>query len=172
MAVARWFWAALLLGAASLVACGARSGLEVWGGPSGAGGEPPAWTVDAFRQTAITKVDLLLTLDNSISMADKQALLAEAVPLLVQRLITAGSAVDPVSGSSGGTGGGLVESNRLVTSRRDGSVPRVSALSAVPWSMTTRSAPAGSGSVSQHRAPAGSGSGRSSTAWVMPGRSR
>lgn len=96
MAVARWVWAALLLGA-FLAACGARSGLEVWGGAPGAGGQPPAWTVEAFRQTAITKVDLLLTLDNSISMADKQALLAEAVPLLVQRLITAGSAVDPVS---------------------------------------------------------------------------
>ena len=97
MAGARWVWAALLLGAVSFVACGARSGLEVWGEAPGAGGTPPAWTVDAFRQTAITKVDLLLTLDNSISMADKQALLAEAVPLLVQRLITAGSAVDPVS---------------------------------------------------------------------------
>lgn len=99
MVIARWVRVALLalLVGAVLAACGARSGLEVWGGPSGAGGEPPAWTVDAFRQTAITKVDLLLTLDNSISMADKQALLAEAVPLLVQRLITAGSAVDPVS---------------------------------------------------------------------------
>jgi hypothetical protein len=96
MTVARWVWAALLLGV-FLVACGARSGLEVWGGAAGAGGEAPAWTVEAFRQTAITKVDLLLTLDNSISMADKQELLAEAVPLLVQRLITAGSAVDPVS---------------------------------------------------------------------------
>lgn len=96
MAVARWVWAALLLGT-FLAACGARSGLEVWGGAPGAGGERPAWTVDAFRQTAISKVDLLLTLDNSISMADKQVLLADAVPLLVQRLITAGSAVDPVS---------------------------------------------------------------------------
>ena len=95
MGVARWLWAALLLGAVSFVACGARSGLEVWGGSTGGAG--PAWDVEAFRQTAITKVDLLLTLDNSISMADKQALLAEAVPLLVQRLITAGSQLEPVS---------------------------------------------------------------------------
>ena len=97
MVIARWLWSALLLGALSFAACGARSGLEVGGFTAGAGGEASGWVVKAFRQSAITKVDLLLTLDNSISMADKQLLLAEAVPLLVQRLITAGSAIDPVS---------------------------------------------------------------------------
>jgi hypothetical protein len=118
MVMARWLSSALLLGALAFAACGARSGLETGGFTGGgAGNEASGWVVDAIRQSAITKVDLLLTLDNSISMADKQALLAEAVPLLVQRLITAGSAVDPVSdvhvgvitsslGSHGANGGG------------------------------------------------------------------
>jgi hypothetical protein len=97
MVIARWLSSAVSLGTMAFAACGARSGLETGGFTRGAGGEASGWEVDAFRQSAITKVDLLLTLDNSISMADKQALLAEAVPLLVQRLITAGSAVDPVS---------------------------------------------------------------------------
>jgi hypothetical protein len=44
--------------------------------------------VDEIRQTAVDKIDLLFMIDNSISMADKQAILAEAVPLLVGRLIT------------------------------------------------------------------------------------
>jgi hypothetical protein len=44
--------------------------------------------IDEIRQTAVDKIDLLFMIDNSISMADKQAILADAVPLLVQRLIT------------------------------------------------------------------------------------
>lgn len=44
--------------------------------------------VDEIRQTAVDKIDLLFMIDNSISMADKQAMLADAVPVLVQRLIT------------------------------------------------------------------------------------
>jgi hypothetical protein len=44
--------------------------------------------VDEIRQTAVDKIDLLFMVDNSISMADKQAILVDAVPLLVQRLIT------------------------------------------------------------------------------------
>jgi len=44
--------------------------------------------VDEIRQTAVDKIDLLFMIDNSISMADKQAILADAVPLLVQRLVT------------------------------------------------------------------------------------
>lgn len=44
--------------------------------------------VDEIRQTSVDKIDLLFMIDNSISMADKQAILAEAVPLLMQRLIT------------------------------------------------------------------------------------
>jgi hypothetical protein len=43
--------------------------------------------VDVIRQTAIDKIDLLFVIDNSISMADKQAILREAVPQLVNRLV-------------------------------------------------------------------------------------
>lgn len=44
--------------------------------------------VDEIRQNSVDKIDLLFMIDNSISMADKQAILADAVPLLVERLIT------------------------------------------------------------------------------------
>lgn len=44
--------------------------------------------VDEIRQTAVDKIDLLFMIDNSISMADKQEILADAVPVLVRRLIT------------------------------------------------------------------------------------
>lgn len=43
--------------------------------------------VDQIRQTAIDKIDLLFVIDNSISMADKQEILAIAVPGLVERLV-------------------------------------------------------------------------------------
>jgi hypothetical protein len=44
--------------------------------------------VDQIIQTAVDKIDLLFMIDNSRSMADKQAILQEAVPILLQRLIT------------------------------------------------------------------------------------
>jgi hypothetical protein len=44
--------------------------------------------VDTLQQTAVDKIDLLFLIDNSISMADKQALLEKAVPVLVRRLVT------------------------------------------------------------------------------------
>lgn len=63
--------------------------------------------VDEIRQTAVDKIDLLFMIDNSISMADKQAILAEAVPILVGRLITP-ICVDvngnPTSGNADATG--------------------------------------------------------------------
>ncbi|MCC6214535.1 MAG: hypothetical protein IT376_06675 [Polyangiaceae bacterium] len=43
--------------------------------------------VDQIRQTAVERIDLLFMIDNSISMADKQALLAKAVPVLASRLV-------------------------------------------------------------------------------------
>ena len=46
--------------------------------------------VKTVTQSGVDKIDLLFMIDNSISMADKQAILADAVPVLVQRL------VDPV----------------------------------------------------------------------------
>jgi hypothetical protein len=52
--------------------------------------------VQDIRQTTVDKIDLLFMIDNSISMADKQLLLADAVPQLLNRLIT--PAIDPATG--------------------------------------------------------------------------
>jgi hypothetical protein len=43
--------------------------------------------VDQLRQTKVDKIDLLFVIDNSSSMADKQAFFANAVPQLVRRLV-------------------------------------------------------------------------------------
>ncbi|NOU26761.1 MAG: hypothetical protein HOO96_02550 [Polyangiaceae bacterium] len=50
------------------------------------------------KQSAIDKIDLLLAIDNSGSMGDKQKFLAEAVPNLVKRLVTP-NCVDPNTGA-------------------------------------------------------------------------
>jgi hypothetical protein len=44
--------------------------------------------VDQIVQTAVDKIDLLFMVDNSVSMADKQEILKDAVPVLVSRLIS------------------------------------------------------------------------------------
>jgi hypothetical protein len=44
--------------------------------------------VDQIVQTAVDKIDLLFMVDNSSSMADKQDILRDAVPVLVSRLIS------------------------------------------------------------------------------------
>src|SRR5262245_6710446 len=67
--------------------CGGGGGSTV---VDGGDGSTPSRPVTPARQTRVTKVDLLFMIDNSSSMADKQALLAQAVPDLVNRL------VDPV----------------------------------------------------------------------------
>ena len=59
--------------------------------------------VDGGRR-AITKIDLLFMIDNSASMADKQAILAAAVPDLVGRLIDP-VCVDPVTSAEVGMRG-------------------------------------------------------------------
>jgi hypothetical protein len=51
--------------------------------------------VDQIKNTSVDKIDLLFMIDNSISMADKQAFLKDAVPQLVNRLIS--PAIDPVT---------------------------------------------------------------------------
>jgi len=56
---------------------GAVGGSGGTGGTAGTAGEPPQ----------ISKLDLLFMIDNSISMADKQQILSQAVPVLVQRFI-------------------------------------------------------------------------------------
>src|SRR5664279_4861694 len=45
---------------------------------AGAGGEPPLGTVGPQQQSS--KLDVLLVIDNSQNMADKQAILAASVP--------------------------------------------------------------------------------------------
>ncbi len=61
---------------------------------SGSGGDTtqgaPRWDkhVAGLREAVVDKVDVLLTIDNSASMNDKQQLLAEALPYLIQRLPT------------------------------------------------------------------------------------
>lgn len=42
---------------------------------------------ERIRQTAVDKIDLLFMIDNSASMADKQLVLAEAIPDLLNRLV-------------------------------------------------------------------------------------
>lgn len=44
--------------------------------------------VELLKQDAVNKIDLLLDIDNSLSMKDKQQILSEAVPDLVSRLVT------------------------------------------------------------------------------------
>lgn len=44
--------------------------------------------VGTIANRAVDKVDMLFMIDNSLSMADKQDVLAQAVPVLVQRLVT------------------------------------------------------------------------------------
>jgi len=56
-------------------------------GAGGAGGSGPADSLIPATQRPATKVDLLFMIDNSSSMADKQSILALAVPDLLNRLV-------------------------------------------------------------------------------------
>src|SRR5262245_41904906 len=53
--------------------------------------------VERLTQSAVDKIDFLLMIDNSRSMADKQRILELAVPLLVQPLVNP-RCVDPEDG--------------------------------------------------------------------------
>jgi hypothetical protein len=55
------------------------------GGTGNAGGEPSGY-VSQIRVRPPTKLDLLLMVDNSIGMLEKQELLAQAIPYLTRRL--------------------------------------------------------------------------------------
>lgn len=61
------------------------------GGPSGTGGQPedpaPPFVDRITVGSRIEKIDLLFMIDNSVSMADKQQILRDAVPSLVRRLV-------------------------------------------------------------------------------------
>ncbi|MET0593075.1 MAG: hypothetical protein ABW133_10270, partial [Polyangiaceae bacterium] len=65
------------------------------GGTSGDGGPGPY--VTSIRSQTVNKIDLLFMIDNSSSMSDKQNVLADAVPELVDRLIEP-KCVDPATG--------------------------------------------------------------------------
>jgi hypothetical protein len=65
------------------------------GGPSGA--TSSSYFVDLLTTGSVQKIDLLFMVDNSISMADKQSVLREAVPDLVQRLVNP-NCIDPGTG--------------------------------------------------------------------------
>jgi hypothetical protein len=93
-----------LLAAGIVNGCGARTGLEVGLTPD-AGSDAdvevpdpcPDRTVTRLRVGAVQQMDLLFVVDSSVSMADKQALLKDAVPPLVTRLVNP-LCVDPLTG--------------------------------------------------------------------------
>ncbi len=82
-------------GSAGLVGndTGGASGMTGSGGVLGPGGQSSGPPVDppgsalTLNPSRASRVDLLLMIDNSISMADKQQLLATAVPPLLNRLV-------------------------------------------------------------------------------------
>jgi len=61
----------------------------------------PRVSVPIFRNTAIDKIDFLFVIDNSPSMADKQRVLALAVPDLVERFANP-VCIDPMNGKQVG----------------------------------------------------------------------
>ncbi|HTQ07302.1 MAG TPA: hypothetical protein VMI54_25775 [Polyangiaceae bacterium] len=65
--------------------------------------------ISEIRQTGVDKIDLVFMIDNSISMADKQEILANAVPVLVQRLIQP-TCVD-ANGNPVGNGSVIADAN-------------------------------------------------------------
>ncbi|NUO49377.1 MAG: hypothetical protein HOV80_11030 [Polyangiaceae bacterium] len=86
--------AAVLLGTVvSLAGCGS----EVRRQPPGPG---PATAVEELRRPA-TEIDILLVVDNSPSMADKQAVLAQTIPDLVSTLPDADVHIGVISSSLG-----------------------------------------------------------------------
>ncbi len=93
-----------LLGPSVAGGCGARTGLETGGGNDAGTDrdvetpEPcPDRSVTRLRLGAVQQMDLLFVVDSSVSMADKQALLNDAVPPLVTRLVNP-LCVDPFTG--------------------------------------------------------------------------
>src|ERR1700761_7053096 len=68
------------------------------------GVQPPTTKVNftsTVSQQAVDKVDLLFAIDNSSSMGDKQTILAQAVPDLIQGLLKP-KCVDPVTSAPNG----------------------------------------------------------------------
>jgi len=106
--VALGAWGSLI---ASAVACGGHTEVETTGGPdrgvggtgagAGSGGANSGGTSGAGGvrdPIPVDKIDLLFMIDNSRSMADKQEILNDAVPALLDRLVNP-LCVDPDSGA-------------------------------------------------------------------------
>jgi hypothetical protein len=74
------------------------------------GNEPTVKTnfTSRIKAQAVDKIDLLLAIDNSASMADKQLFLAEAVPKLVERLVKP-NCVNPMTGAITGSASTFVD---------------------------------------------------------------
>jgi hypothetical protein len=77
------------LGAQAATGCGSRTGLR-WDDSRDAAPPPPVvcpvYDIDRVRVGEVARVDLLFVIDNSASMTDKQDLLKDAIPPLVERL--------------------------------------------------------------------------------------
>lgn len=92
-------------------------------------GLQPPTTKDNFTtdltQQQVDKVDLLFMIDNSSSMADKQAILADAVPDLIQGLLTPRcvSSADSVTPIAGGVDGGGVLADPTADSKANFACP-------------------------------------------------
>ncbi|HEX4341622.1 MAG TPA: hypothetical protein VH062_37185 [Polyangiaceae bacterium] len=84
---------------ASIVAVGCggsvRTGKQRDDGPTGGDGvdgggattgDAGSFIVDVLQERAVPKLDVLVMVDNSFGMADKQAVLAQSIPALVRRL--------------------------------------------------------------------------------------
>jgi hypothetical protein len=71
---------------------GGTGGGTVTGGSAGTGGITISGglAVERAKQDRVNSIDLLFVIDNSSSMADKQAVLRDAVPQLVKRLVNPG----------------------------------------------------------------------------------
>ncbi len=78
VAVMTWM---VILGLGALPGCAETSPIEF------VRPRPVQSVTDRLGQTLIDKIDLLLTIDNSRSMADKHEILALAIPDLVNRLV-------------------------------------------------------------------------------------
>ncbi len=86
----RWLGVAFL-SALALIGCG-----ESADGPAGGTGGVAGADAGPGAAVVTDKVDLLLMIDNSLSMADKQALLRSSVPRLVHRLVNPPAGATPV----------------------------------------------------------------------------
>src|SRR5690349_11918031 len=70
-------------GSAASGGAGGSGGSSARGGSGGTGGSSGNYFISEIRQGARTKLDVLVMVDNSSSMAGKQRLLADAIPVLV-----------------------------------------------------------------------------------------